>query len=328
MPTIFKTNSDGTITANEVPHINAYLINGPDVFVESRKKPLCNVPIMIYGSKPTDDGNLILSPAERDELIKKCPQAEKYIRRFISSEDFINNIERYCLWLVDCTPAEIRQMTPVYERVKAVKQFRLQSKKGATRKLADKSWLFAEIRQSDADYICVPLVSGESRKYIPMGWISKDVIASNACSFIPNGNLYLFGLLNSVVHMAWMRIVAGRLGISYRYSGTLVYNNFPFINTDSKRRAKIETAAKQAILDARAKYPDSSLADLYDENVMPAELRAAHRANDFAVMDAYGYPDSWYNDEEKIVVDLLYRYEALTKGGPKSRIAAISRRSF
>ena len=327
MPTIFKTNPDGTITATEVPHINAYLINGPDVFVESRKKPLCDVPIMIQGNRPIDDGNLILSVAERDELIKKCPQAEKYIRRFIGSEEFINNKMRYCLWLVDCSPAELRKMTPVYERVKNVKQFRLQSKRGATYKLADKSWLFAEIRQPDTDFIVVPAVSGESRKYIPMGFMTPDIIVSNLVSFIPDGNLYLFGLLNSVVHMAWMRIVAGRLGISYRYSGTLVYNNFPFINTDSKRRAKIESAA-QAILDARAKYPDSSLADLYDENVMPVELRAAHRANDFAVMDAYGYPDSWYNDEEKIVVDLLYRYEALTKGGPKSRIAAISRRNF
>ena len=327
MPTIFKTNSDGTITANEVPHINAYLINGPDVFVESRKKPLCNVPIMIKGSQPTDNGNLILSPTERDELIKKCPSAEKYIRRFIGSEEFINNKIRYCLWLVDCTPAELRKMPPVYERVKNVKQFRLQSKKAATRKWADKSWLFTENRQPKTDFVVVPAVSGESRKYIPMGFMTPDIIVSNLVSFIPNGNLYLFGLLNSVVHMAWMRIVAGRLGISYRYSGTLVYNNFPFINTDSNRRAKIEAAA-QAILDARAKYPDSSLADLYDENVMPAELRAAHRANDFAVMDAYGYPDSWYDDEEKIVVDLLFRYEALTIGGPKSRIAAISRKNF
>ncbi len=278
MPTIFKTNPDGTITATEVPHINAYLINGPDVFVESRKKPLCNVPPMIKGSQPTDDGNLILSPAERDELIKKCSPAEKYIRRFIGSEEFINNKIRYCLWLVDCPPNELRKMLPIYERIKNVKQFRLQSKKGATRKWADKAWLFTENRQPKTDFVVVPAVSGESRKYIPMGFMTPDIIVSNLVSFIPDGNLYLFGLLNSVVHMAWMRIVAGRLGISYRYSGTLVYNNFPFINTDSKRRAKIEAAA-QTILDARAKYPDSSLADLYDENVMPIELRAAHRAN-------------------------------------------------
>lgn len=322
MPIIFAENPDGTISKREVDHINGYLINGPDIYCEERKNPLCDVPKMTYGSKPVDGGNLIIEAEDYEEFIKREPAAKKYIRRFIGSEEFINNKIRYCLWLVDCKPAELKKMPLVYKRVKNVREFRLQSKKAATRKAADKSMLFNEIRQPDSDYICVPAVSGESRRYIPMAWVSKDVIASNACSFIPDATVYLFGILTSSVHMAWMRVIAGRLGISYRYSGTLVYNCFPFVQSTDEETEIIEDTA-QKILDVRAKYPESSLADLYDEVSMPYDLRKAHQENDMAVMDAYGYP--YDLDEEKIVSDLLYRYEALIKGGEYAKAMALGK---
>ncbi len=283
------------------------------------------VPRMIFGSKPTDGGNLIIEAEDYEDFIKREPAAKKYIRRYIGAEEFINNKMRYCLWLVDCPPDELRKMPLVYKRVKAVKEFRLKSQKAATRKSADKPTLFQEIRQPKTDYLCVPLHSGESRKYIPIGWVDKDIIAGNACSVIPDASLWLFGQLTSIVHMAWMRVVAGRLGMSYRYSGTIVYNNFIFINADKKRKARMERAA-QKILDARANYPNASLADLYDEVAMPPDLREAHNENDAAVMDAYGYPPNF--TELEMVRDLLLRYEAMKLPIPESKIAATSRRIF
>ena len=295
-----------------------------DYFIDTTQIAF-TVPRMIYGSMPNDGGNLIIEADEYEDFIKREPAAEKYIRRFIGAKEFLYNKRRYCLWLKDCPPDELRKMKLVYERVKAVREFRLESKRGATRKLAEKPMLFGEIRQPDADYICVPETTGESRKYIPMAWVSKNVIASNLCLVIPNAELWLFGQLESVVHMAWMRAICGRLGISYRYSAKIVYNNFAFINADKKRKAKIEKAA-QKILDARANYPNASLAVLYDEVSMPPDLRQAHKENDAAVMDAYGYPSNF--SELEIVRDLLYRYEAMTTGIPESKIAATSRRKF
>ncbi|MBQ7705990.1 MAG: hypothetical protein IJT73_11315 [Selenomonadaceae bacterium] len=283
------------------------------------------VPKMIYGSKPTDGGNLIIEADEYENFIAKEPLAKKYIRRYIGAEEFLYNKLRYCLWLKDCPPDELRKMKFVYERVKNVREFRLQSQKTATRKSAEKPTLFQEIRQPDSDYICVPAVSGESRRYIPMAWVNKNVIAGNAVQCIPNATLWLFGQLESIVHMAWMHAVSGRLGISYRYSAQITYNNFVFINADKKRLARIEKAA-QKILDARAKFPNASLADLYDEVSMPYELREAHAENDAAVMDAYGYPPNF--TELQIVTDLFYRYEAMITQIPESMIAATSRRNF
>ena len=283
------------------------------------------VPLMNFGSKPTDGGNLIIEAEDYEDFIKNEPAAQKYIHRYIGAEEFINNKMRYCLWLVDCSPDELRKMPLVYKRVKAVKEFRLQSQKAATRKSADTPTLFQEIRQPKTDYLCVPLHSGESRKYIPIGWVDKNVIAGNACSVIPDATLWLFGQLTSIVHMAWMRVVAGRLGISYRYSNTIVYNNFVFINADKKRKAKMEKTA-QKILDARANYPNASLADLYDEVSMPPDLRQAHNENDAAVMDAYGYPSNF--TEEQMVADLFLRYQAMLTNIPESKIAATSRRKF
>ena len=283
------------------------------------------VPKMINGSKPTDGGNLIIEAEDYEDFIKNEPAAKKYIRRYIGAKEFINNLPRYCLWLADCPPDELRKMKLVYERVKAVKEFRLKSQKAATRKSADKPTLFQEIRQPETDYLCVPRVSSERRFYIPIAWMSKDIIAGDACLVIPNATLWLFGQLESIVHMAWMRAVAGRLEMRYRYSASIVYNNFIFINADKKRKARIEKAAQQ-ILDARANYPNASLADLYDEISMPYDLRAAHKENDAAVMDAYGYPPDF--TESQIVADLFYRYEAMTTDIPESKIAATSRRNF
>ena len=310
MPVIYEENPDGTFTAREVDHINGYLIAGPDIYVEKRKAPLCNVPPMIKGSQPTDGGNLIIEAADYEDFIAREPAAKKYIRRFIGSEEFINNKMRWCLWLVDCPPNELRQMKLVYERVKKVREIRLESTKAATRKAAEKSWLFTEIRQPTTNFIAIPEVSSSRRRYIPMGFMTPDIIFSNKAQLIPNADIFLFGMLESSVHMNWMRVVCGRLRNDYDYSGTLVYNNFPFVEVNEKQRAKISAAA-QKILEARAKFPNASLADLYDELAMPADLRAAHRANDKAVLEVYGY--DYDMDEEAMVVDLLERYDELRR---------------
>ena len=207
----------------------------------------------------------------------------------MGANDLINNAVRYCLWLVDVSPNELRRMPEVMKRLEKVKESRLSSKKAATQKWADKPYLFTENRQPDTDYLILPVVSSERRKYIPVCYVTKDVIANANAQMIPNADLYTFGIVNSNVHNAWLRAVCGRLETRYAYSATIVYNNFPWCNTTSEQKAKIEQTA-QAILDARAKYPDCSLADLYDETTMPPELRKAHQANDFAVMAAYGFP--------------------------------------
>ena len=323
MPIIFTQNPDGKIIGQEVDHINGYLMaNGPDIYCEKRKNPLCDVPPMINGSKPTDDGNLIIEADEYEDFIKREPAAQKYIRRYIGAKEFINNLPRYCLWLVDCPPGELRKMKLVYERVKAVREFRLKSKDKDTVKDAEKPTLFQEIRQPETDYLCVPRHSSETRRYIPIGWMSKDVIAGDAVQCIPNATLYLFGLLISKVHMDWVRVIAGRIRMDYRYSSSICYNCFPFVQAEEDEEETIKGTA-QNILDVRAKYPESSLADLYDEVSMPLDLRKAHKENDAAVMDAYGYP---YNlDKEKLVSDLLYRYEALVKGGNRAKVTALGK---
>ena len=292
-------------------------------FIDETKR--FTVPPMIFGSMPNDGGNLIIEAEDYEDFIKNEPNAKKYIRRFIGAREFIHNQMRYCLWLVDCPPDELRKMKLVYECVKKCREHRLKSTNAETRKAAEKSMLFYQIAQPDTDYLCVPRHSSEKRKYIPIGWMSKEVIAGDACLIIPNASLWLFGQLTSVVHMAWMRVVAGRIRTDYRYSNTIVYNNFVFVNADKKRKAKIEKAA-QKILDARANYPNASLADLYDEVSMPPDLRKAHNENDAAVMDAYGYPSNF--TEEQMVADLFLRYQAMLTGIPETLIAATSRRKF
>ena len=270
------------------------------------------MPNMTRGSQPTDNGHLILSQGEKEDLLRNEPQAEKYVRPFMMGKDFINRTPRYCLWLVNADPAELRKCHSVLKRVELVKEFRLSSKKAATKKKAETPTLFDEIKDSKTDYIAIPVVSSENRKYIPIDYLSADVIAGNKLFMIPQAEKYHFGVLTSNVHMAWMRAVCGRLKSDYSYSNTIVYNNFPWPTPTPEQKAKIEKTA-QAILEARAKYPDCSLADLYDETTMPPELRKAHQANDRAVMQAYGF-DYKTMTESECVAELMKMYQKLTEG--------------
>ena len=300
-------NADDTV--EEAENISPYLINSPNIFVKSRSKPLCAVPEIRKGNQPTDGGNLIIDAEDYDEFIKKEPEAKKYIKRLIGAKEYINNLPRYCLWLVDASPAEIKKMPLVMKRVEAVRQMRLESTDSSTVKLADTPTVFRETNNPET-FIIIPSVSSENRQYVPIGFLDKNTIPTNLVLIIPDATLFHFGVLTSSVHMAWMRAVCGRLEMRYRYSKDIVYNNFPWCDVSDEQKAKIEKTA-QAILDARAKYPDSSLADLYDETLMPAELRKAHRENDKAVMSAYGFKADM--SEAEIVAELFKMYEKLTK---------------
>ncbi len=285
-------------------NINGYLLDAPNVFIQNRGKPLTPaLPKMMKGSQPTDGGHLLLTVEERNELIRREPRAAKFIRRFLGAEDFLNGKERYCLWLVDATEDELR-LPLIVERLKAVTAARLRSKSLKTRQAAVKPWLFQSIRQPLTNYLIVPRVSSERRPYVPMGFMTPDVIAGDAVTVLPDADLFHFGVLMSSVHMAWMRTVCGRLEISYRYSGTLAYNNFPWCT----RSARIEHTA-QAILDVRANYPERNLAALYEQKNMPAELRAAHEQNDNAVLDAYDFDRAL--SEAEIVSRLMLLHQRL-----------------
>ncbi len=295
-----------------VENINAYLLNAENIFIESRKKPVCQVVDMVFGSMPNDAGFLSdYSEEEKNEIIKSYPQAEKMFRLLFGATEFINNKARWCLWLKGVSPKEIQSVPPVLEAVRKVAKLRAESSRESTRKLAETPMLFGEIRQPEiGNYLLVPSTSSENRRYVPIGFLHHTVIASNANLLIPNATLYEFGVLTSNVHMAWMRAVCGRLEMRYRYSVNIVYNNFPWCEPTAEQKAKIEETA-QAILDARALYPDCSLADLYDEVTMPPELRKAHQANDKAVMQAYGF---WgkIKTESECVAELMKLYQKLT----------------
>jgi type I restriction-modification system DNA methylase subunit len=290
-------------------HINPYLVDAADVLIGSRSKPLCDVPEMRSGGKPVEGGFLIFTDEDKDDFLRQEPAAAPYFRPFMGSDDYINAHPRWCLWLLNVSPKELRQMPKVMERVESVRSFRLASVKAATREMADQPARFMEIKQPSSDYIMIPATSSEKREYIPMGFLSKDVIASNAASFVPDATLYHLGILTSSVHMAWMRVVCGRLEMRYRYSVNIVYNNYPWPQPTYAQIEKISQTA-QAILDARELYLESSLADLYDEIAMPIELRKAHRANDAAVLEAYGFPKD--SSESEIVARLFKLYQKLT----------------
>ena len=295
-----------------VENINSYLTEAPNIFVESKSNPICDVPKIRFGSMPRDGGGFIFSDEEKDELLKKEPLAAKWVRPYVGAYEFINNKSRWCLWMVGANPHELKQCPTVMRRIELVRSFRAKSVAAGTRKFADTPTLFCQIAQPDSDYIIVPSASSERRRYIPMGFVSKEVIASNLVFLIPNATLFHFGVLTSNVHMAWMRTVCGRLKSDYRYAKDIVYNNFPWPKPTEEQKAKIEQTA-QAILDARALYPDSSLADLYDELTMPVELRRAHQQNDKAVMQAYGF-DYKTMTESECVAELMKMYQELTKG--------------
>ena len=304
--TIYLNESQFIIASN----INGYLLNAPNIFIQNRTGSLNKqFPKMNKGSQATDGGNLLLSEKEMIDLVTKEPIAKKWIYRFMMGQEFINNIPRYCLWLVNANPSEIKKCPLVMERIQKVRELRLKSPTKSVQRDADTPTLFTQIRQPNSRYLVIPRVSSETRKYIPMGFLEPDIIAGDKLQFIENGSIYLFGLLTSNVHNAWMRIVAGRLKSDYSYSPA-VYNNFPWPNPSEEQKIKIELTA-QAILDARAKYPDCSLADLYDETLMPPELRKAHQDNDRAVMAAYGF--STKMTESECVAELFKMYEKLTQ---------------
>lgn len=292
-------------------NISPYLTDSPTVFIESRSTPICNVSSIRFGSMPRDGGGFVLSEEERAELIKNEPLAEKWIKPYIGAVEFLNNKKRYCLWLVGASPSEIKKCPTVLKRVESIREFRASSKAAGTRKFAETPMLFCQIAQPESDYIMVPKTSSGKRRYIPLGFKDKDTIASDLVFLIPSGNLYEFAILSSNVHNAWMRTVAGRLKSDYRYSKDIVYNNFPWPNPTPEQKAAIEQTARM-ILDARAKYPDCSLADLYDETTMPPELRKAHQQNDKAVMKAYGF--SLKITESECVAELMKMYQKLTEG--------------
>ncbi|MDR0943635.1 MAG: N-6 DNA methylase, partial [Ruminococcus sp.] len=287
--------------------LNPYLLKAPTVFIESRSKPICDIPTMQKGSIPVDDGNLIIEEEDYSQFIKSEPNSQKYIKKLLGAEEYLHNKNRYCLWLVDADPNELQKMPKVLERIKNVREFRLNSKKEATRKYADNPTRFMEIRQPNSDYILVPSHSSENRKYIPIGFLDKNIISTNANLIIPNASIYHFGILTSNVHMAWMRAVCGRLKSDYRYSKDIVYNNFPWCNPTDNQKQKIEQTA-QAILDARAEYPDCSLADLYGEKMyLYPKLLTAHQNNDRAVMQAYGFTTKM--TESECVAELMKLYQ-------------------
>ena len=296
-----------------VTNINGYLVDANNFFIENRSNPLCNVPSIAMGNQPIDDGNYLFSLEEKSEFIKKEPLSEKWFKPWYGAQEFINQEPRYCLWLGECPPNELRKMPESLKRVQAVREFRLSSKRAATLKLADIPTRFQTENMPRGRFIVIPEVSSEKRKYVPMGYMDDSVLCSNKLRLMPNAELYHFGVLTSNVHMAWMRAVCGRLKSDYDYSIKIVYNNFPWCNPTVEQKKKIEETA-QAILDARALYPDCSLADLYDEVAMPPELRKAHQANDRAVMQAYGF-DVKTMTESTCVAELMKRYQELTKQG-------------
>lgn len=293
-----------------VRNINGYLLDADDIFVESRNKPLCDVPEIGIGNMPLDGGNYLFSAEEKDAFVDKEPLSQKWFRPWIGSHEFINRYFRYCLYLKDCPPNELRHLTLCMERVNAVRDFRLASSRASTKKLADFPLSFATVNIPTSDYVVIPKVSSERRRYVPMGLLSPDILSSDLVFIIPDATLYHFGILTSNVHMAWMRAVCGRLKSDYRYSKDVVYNNFPWPTPTEAQKAKIEQTA-QAILDARALYPDCSLADLYDEAAMPPELRKAHQQNDRAVMSAYGFSVKDMT-ESTCVAALMKMYQHLT----------------
>lgn len=290
-----------------VNNISPYLIDAPNIFIESRNKPLCNVPEMTTGNRPADGGNLIIEAEDYDDFIKKEPEAKKYIKKLVGAAEFINNKPRYCLWLVGISPAELKQMPEVMKRVEACRWDRLSAPDPGRRKLADIPTLFRE-QLNPVTSIIIPVVSSENRNYIPMGYIDENTICTDRIKFIPEATTYHFGVLTSSIHMAWMRAVCGRLEMRYNYSKDIVYNNFPWPEVTDEQKVQVEQTA-QAILDARSLYPDCSLADLYDNTTMPPELRKAHQANDRAVLHIYGLSPTM--NESEIVAELMKRYQIL-----------------
>lgn len=291
-------------------NINGYLLDGENVFVESRSKPICNVPEIGMGNQPIDNGQYLFEKEDMETFIKKEPSAAAYFHPWYGAKEFISQKPRYCLWLGECSPAQLKQMPYCLERVRAVKEYRESSTRASTVKMAMKPTRFQTENMPKGHYVVIPEVSSEKRRYIPIGYLDDSKLCSNKLRLVPSATLFMFGVLESNVHMAWMRCVCGRLKSDYDYSIKIVYNNFPWPTPTEQQKAKIEQTA-QAILDARALYADSSLADLYDDLTMPPELRKAHQANDRAVMDAYGFikGTTARTSESACVAELMKLYQ-------------------
>ena len=294
----------------EAKNINAYLQDAPNIIVDRREFPICDAPKMKLGNMPKDGGNLVLTPEEKDLFIKKESITKKYIRPYIGAKEFINGTKRYCLWLKDAALSEITKSKLILKRLAAVKKFRENSKAAGTRKYASVPALFRHISQPQRDYTIVPRTSASKRKYLPIGFINKRIILSDAAQFIPCTSLYYFGILTSSAHMSWMRMTCGRLKSDYRYSKDIVYNTFPWPTPTKKQKEDVEKTAKM-ILDARKLYPNCTLAQLYDPLTMPPELRKAHKLNDEAVLKAYGFNKNI--TEEECVAKLMEMYKDLVK---------------
>ena len=291
-------------------NINPYLLDAKDIVISSRTQPICDVSEIIFGSMPNDGGNLILEEKDYEPFIAAEPLSKKYIKQLLGAEEFINNKKRYCLWLKDANPEDITSMPLVKKRISKVKQVREASKRKETKELAKYPSLFGEIRQPNSDYIIVPRVSSERRKYVPMGFLSKDIITSDSALIIPNATLYEFGVLTSIMHMTWMKYVCGRLKSDYRYSNKIVYNNYPWPqNPTDKQKEKVQELARK-VLAVRTKYPDCSLAVLYNPETMPADLTKTHNELDKAVDACYG-KKSFASDAERMEF-LFNLYEQYT----------------
>jgi hypothetical protein len=294
----------------EVKHINAYLVEGEDVFVENRSKPICDVPEIVFGSMPNDGGNFLFTEEGKDKFISEEPNAEKYIKELISAKEYLNGEKRYCLWLKNIEPSILRTLPKVLERVENVKKLRTESTRKETNELAKMPALFGEIRQPENEYILIPRVSSENRDYIPMSFFDKEKIAGDTCLSIPNATLYHFGILQSIQHMTWVNYVCGRLKSDYRYSNNLVYNNFPWPEKVSdEHKKKVEDCA-QKVLEIRLQFPNSSLADLYDPNTMPSDLVETHNNLDRAVDSCYGRK---FSDKEERIEFLFELYKKYIK---------------
>lgn len=309
---------DGDAEVQTVAHINPYLFAGEDVFVTAQKEAICDVPKMSFGNQPRDGGHFILSEEEYQEILKQEPEIAKWIHPYMGADEFIKGKKRYCIWLKKAQPSDIQASRILYNKVAAVREFRLESKAKTTNGYAKVPQLFAQITQpEDTDWLIVPRVSSERRRYVPIGFMTGNIISSDAVQIVPNATLYHFGILTSNVHMAWMRMVCGRLEMRYRYSKELVYNTFPWPKVSEELKQKIERTA-QTILDTRALFPTSTMAALYEPNLMPRELSKAHAENDKAVMRAYGFmkmeneKKRWLTEQE-CVAELMQRYQDKTK---------------
>jgi hypothetical protein len=280
-------------------NINPYLVDAADIFIVSRGKPLCSAPEISFGNMPNEGGHLLLDDEEKQKIISDFPCSTKFIKPLLSADQFINGENRWCIWLLNAEPAEVNQCAGVKHRINLVKQMRENSKREATRRLAETPSLFGEIRQPRKNYILIPRHSSERRKYIPMGFFSPDFIVSDSCLAIDDAKLYHFGILTSEMHMTWMKYVCGRLEGRFRYSNAIVYNNFPWPKASSKKNIKEVEEKAQHVLAVRAKFPDSSLADLYDPLTMPPELVKAHKELDKAVDLCYR-PQAFTNDSNRI----------------------------